>query len=215
MPNRSGKAYGLTVLCPLLRTSSQNQSAAALVRAQLRAQPLDEDSPLARVPNTYLCRLFVLDDVIYQGAPSQLEHLKSQYLVFVAEIHGEPRPYLEGLWQHAQQFVCDVWAYCIGFKASVHDAASFVRYIERCQVETTFYFNGSTDDPPAEQLKALYLKQELSKFAYANQGKSPAELQRAFAELVARVAPFDTDAPSWAPGASSLEAAERGARPVR
>lgn len=204
MPNQNGKAYGLTALCPIVNASQDDQSAAALVRAHLRTLPLDEASPMARVPNTYLCRLFVFDDVLYEGHPARLDHLKSNYLVFVAEIHGELRPYLRGVWEQAEAFVRETWKHCVGFRR-VHDAEGFVEYIERCQVETTFYFNGSTDEPLDEQLKALYLKQELSKFAFANQGKEPAELQRAFNEFVARVAPSDASGPTWAPGASSLD----------
>jgi hypothetical protein len=211
MPNRAGNAYGLTTLCPLVNRSAEDQSAAALVRARLRDKPLDEDSPMAQVPNTYLCRIFVLDDVIYEGHPARLDHLRSKYLVFVAEIHGDLEPYLRGMWKNAAPFIRDIWAYCIGFE-QVRDEDSFVRYIKRCQVNTTFYFNGSTDEPLAEQLKSLYLKQEFSKFAFANQGKAPADLQRVFKDFVRRVAPSDVDGPTWAPGASSLEVAVRDAR---
>jgi hypothetical protein len=205
MPNRSGNAYGLSTLCPLLGGSKDDQSAAALVRARLRSVPLDEASPMASVPNTYLCRLFVLDDVIYQGHPARLDRLKSKYLVFVAEIHGELDPYLRGMWENAHEFVRGVWQYCVGFARQVDDAESFVRYIKRCQVETTFYFNGSTDESLEAQLKSLYLKQEFSKFAFANQGRNPADLQQAFNEFVGRVAPRDPTGPTWVPGASSLD----------
>jgi len=212
MPNESGNAYGLTTLCPLVDTSADGQSAAMVVRARLRDLPLDEASPMAKVPNTYLCRLFVLDDVIYQGHPARLEHLKSKYLVFVAEIHGELEPYLRSMWANAREFIDRIWEHCIGFKPHVTDADGFVRYIKKCQVETTFYFNGSTDEPLAGQLKSLYLKQELSKFAFANQGLGAAELQRAFNAFISRVAPQDLSGPTWAPGASSLDVAVQAAR---
>jgi hypothetical protein len=198
-------AYGLTALCPIVNTNHNDQSAAALVRCHLRDVPLDAQSPMAKVPNTYLCRLFVLDDVPYQGHPAQLDHLKSKYLVFVAEIHGELEPYLRGMWNHAEAFVRATWKHCVAFAGHVEDATSFIRYVKKCQVETTFYFNGSTDQVLAEQLKALYLKQELTAFAFANQGKKPADLQRAFNDFVARVAPTDLSGPTWAPGASSHE----------
>jgi hypothetical protein len=176
------------------------------VHAYLSTVALDERSPMANVPSTYLCRFFVLDDVIFEGHPARLEHLKSKYLVFVAELHGELEAYLQGMWRHAEAFVRGLFAHCIGF-GEVRDAQSFVTYIKRCQVETTFYFNGSTDEPLAEQLKGLYLKQELSKFAYANRGKSAVELQSAFQQFVSRVAPNDLVGPTWRPGASSPEKA--------
>jgi hypothetical protein len=201
MPNKSGRAYGLTTLCPIRNDSHQDQSSAAIIRARLRALEIDENSPMARVPNTYLCRMFVLDDVLYQGQPAHAEQLKSKYLVFVAELHGELRPYLQGMWQNAQAMIDQIWEHCVGFQ-NVHNANDFIHYIEKCQVETTFYFNGSTDEPLAEQLKALYLKQELSKFAHGNQGKDAAELQRAFKAFIAAVEPTNLVAPTWRPGAS-------------
>jgi hypothetical protein len=204
MPNNSGRAYGLTTLCPLENDSQDDQSYAAIVKGLLRALPLDENSPFAQVPNTYLCRLFVLDDVFFEGHPAAEDHLKSKYLVFIAELHGDLDTYLRGLWSHAESDVRSLWRYCIGFDA-VHDQEGFVRYIKKCQVETTFYFNGSNDQPLAEQLKALYLKQELAKFACAQQGKDAVTLQRAFREFIARVEPSNLAGPTWRAGASSLK----------
>jgi len=209
MPNNNGRAYGLTTLCPLEGDSEDDQSYAAIVKGLLRTLPLDENSPFAQVPNTYLCRLFVLDDVFFEGHPAAEDHLKSKYLVFLAELHGDLDTYLRGLWSHGESSVRSIWRYCIGFDA-VRDAKTFVRYIKKCQVETTFYFNGSNDLPLAEQLKALYLKQELAKFAHAHQGKDAVTLQRAFREFVARVEPSNLASPSWRHGASSLKDAVVG-----
>jgi len=211
MPNETGRAYGLTALCPLIPDAQREQSHAAVIKSRLRNLPVDEDSPLAKVPNLYLCRLFVLDDVFYQGRPAAEDHLKSKYLVFVAELHGKLDPFLDGMWRQAEKTIRDVWQFCIGFHA-VASAQDFVRYVRKCQVETTFYFNGSTDDSPAEQLKALYLKQELAKFAREHQGQEPAALQRAFKEFVARVEPFNVSRPTWRPGASAPETACIGER---
>jgi hypothetical protein len=209
MANKSGNAYALTTLCPMLAESGQRESPATIIRDRLNDLPTDDASPMAKVPNTYLCRFFVLDDVVYEGKPAHSEHLKSKYLVFTSNFHGELEPYLEGMWQHAEAFVRAAFEYCVGF-AGVRTAADFVAYVKRCQVETTFYFNGSSDAPLAEQLKALYLKQELSKFAYEQQGKSAEELQRAFATFVRRVKPTDLAGPSWRPGAASLDSAVIG-----
>jgi hypothetical protein len=209
MPNNNGRAYGLTTLCPLENDSEDDQSYAAIVKGLLRKLPLDEHSPFAHVPNTYLCRLFVLDDVFFEGHPAGEDHLKSKYLVFIAELHGDLDTYLHGLWARAEGSLRSIWRYCIGFE-DVHDSRTFVRYIKKCQVETTFYFNGSNDQPLAEQLKALYLKQELAKFAHAHQGEDAVTLQRAFREFIARVEPSNLAGPSWRPGASSLKDAVVG-----
>ncbi len=209
MPNRNGAAYGLTVLCPLADDVESDQSYSAIVRGLLRKLPLAEQSPFAKVPDTYLCRMFVLDDVFYQGLPAQAEHLKSKYLVLVVELHGDPEVWMRAVWTHAQDCVRAIWKYCRAFR-HVDSADDWVRYIQRCQVDTTFYFNGSTDKPLAEQLKALYLKQELALFARENQGKDAATLQRAFHEMIARVQPTNLAGPTWRPGACSLETAVVG-----
>src|SRR5262245_1143470 len=158
-----------------------DQTHADLVRLQLQHLGVNELSPMARVPNTYLSRLWVLEDVPYQGRPAVLEHLKSNYLVFSSNFHGELDDYLRGMWSGIERDIRAVLRYCVAFDR-VTDVTTFIDYVKRCQVETTFFFNGSSDEPLAVQLKSLYLKQELAKFAAANhgeeRGRSSGGLQR-------------------------------------
>lgn len=206
MPNQNGKLYGLTALCPIRNGGEQNRSYASMVRQRLESLDTDEDSPIAKVPNTYLCRLFILDDVFYEGKPAELDQLKSKYLVFVVDFHGDLEPYLKTAWSMIGDALKRIWEYCVAFD-KVRDADSFVDYIKKCQVDTTFLFNGSSDDSLAEQLKSLYLKQEFSKFAYESQGLGAQELQQAFQRFAARTQPADLSGPTWRPGASSLATA--------
>ncbi|MEJ7605599.1 MAG: hypothetical protein WKF37_04895 [Bryobacteraceae bacterium] len=211
MANTSGNAYALTLLCPIQSgypsqcpEGMQEQSCAALIRYELQKLRVSEESPMARVPNTYLSRLFVLDDVPYQGKPANLEHLKSNYLVFCADFYGELDDYLKGMWTNAKVEIQAILRRCYGFE-SVQDEKTFIEYVRKCQVTTTFFFNGSTDQPLAEQLKGLYLKQEFSKFAFANQGRSPAQIQAAFAEFVRYTEPENVQRPTWKAGAYRLD----------
>jgi hypothetical protein len=206
MGNTSGRAYGLTVLCPLRDNRRGEVSFVAAVRERLAGLKLDERSPMARVPNTYLCRFFVLDEVPYQGNPAINEHLESKYLVFVCELHGDLDRYLAGMWNNAEDMIKRIFEFCIGFE-DVKSADEFTNYVKRCQVKTTFYFNGSNDEPLQEQLKALYLKQEFAKFVRQHQGRTAIELQQAFAAFVERTQPSNSEAPTWKAGASSLEVA--------
>jgi len=211
MSNHSQNAYGFMALCPLKDEIGLDQSPEARLRDLLNDLPQHEQSPMAAVPETYLCRFFVLGDVVYEGKPAELDHLKSKYLVFVAEIHAPDEAavdeYLRLMWLKAGggKFVPDTFQYCLGFE-SVNEPDLFVKYMRRCQIETTFYFNGSTDERLAEQLKALYLKQEFSKFVYETQGLPPAALQDAFHTFIARVRPNEA-LPTWRPGASRLATA--------
>ena len=61
--NISGNAYALTMLCPIKPGIEENRTYADLIRDQLEIWNLADVSPLAQVPNTYLCRFFVLDDI--------------------------------------------------------------------------------------------------------------------------------------------------------
>ncbi len=205
---KSSKHYGLTALCPIkLGTApGRNSSYEAVVRETLAGLDSHERSPMARVPNTYLARLYILKDVFYEGR-SQQEHLKSQYLFFGSDFHGELEPYLRGMWENIEPEVRLIWQHCVAFGSSVNSAESFVDYIKKCQVSNTFLFNGSNDRPLAEQLKGLYLKQEFGDFVASHQGASDDELRSAFLSFAERVQVTKLDGPTWRPGAQTLESA--------
>ena len=217
MANQMRNAYALTLLCPIRHgvpkefpEGMEGQTCAACVRYLLQdVLRVSVDSPMANVPNTYLSRFYILEDVPYQGKPAVLEHLASNYLVLGAEFHGDLDTWLTGMWDAIQPEIRGLLQYCFGFE-SVDDCASFITYIKKCQVETTFFFDGSTDEPLAMQLKNLYLKQEFSKFVYANQGNSPDVIQANFQEFVAITRPDVIDAPTWKPGAYCLADLETG-----
>jgi len=207
MANTNGDAYGLTTLIPIKHGSLESKngevSHASYARKVLQEWPSDEYagtpdelSPIAKVPNTYLCRFYILNDVFYQGCPSVLENLKSKYLVFSSNFYGDRDKYLFEMWNAiGESHLRLLLKCCVDFTESITDAASFVTYIKRCQIDNDLFFNGSVDaglpntiatfakrlqaiapgpdgpteipqDTLAEQLKALYLKQALTHFVY-------------------------------------------------
>ena len=99
-PRRGGGAAG---------SGLEGQSCAAHIRYALQQLPVGLDSPMTKVPNTYLCRLFVLDDVHFEGHPAVLEHLASAYLVFTANLHGDLDTWLNGLWSNIEK---EIARYC-------------------------------------------------------------------------------------------------------
>jgi len=227
MANTSGKAYALNVLSPIKQSGENDRGYVEQVRTSIQNLGLHEQSPFANIPQTYLARLFILDDVVYESLPGadrifnfseilsifsdkqrraalpHQEHLKSKYLVFVSNFHGELDDYLEGMWLQEQTFIKTVWQHCVAFD-QVNDLISFKEYIYKCQLDTTLFFNGSTDDSLQEQLKGLYVKQELANFAMENQGKSAEQLQQAYQQFISRVQLENLDGPSWKPAQSSL-----------
>ncbi len=209
MQNISKKAYALTVLSPIKDVISDGNSGAVLTKKIIDQLKINENgpcnsgnSPLSLVPNTYLARFYILDDVFFEGAPAKEDHLKSKYLVFSSNFYGDRDEYLQRFWEKAEVHARKIWQHCYGFE-KVNDTTSFVEYIKKCQVNTTYFFNGSVDGeddiPLNDQLKALYLKQEFSKFAWENQGKSDSELKTAFKDFIDRTQPTQ-ESPRWAPG---------------
>ncbi len=224
--NVSGKAYALTMLCPIKPGVDGNAAFCDVMRDKLEVWNELRQSPMARVPNTYLCRYYILDDVYTESLPGggiwdtlsdilpvlpdkwrkgalpYEDHLQSRYLVFSSNFHGDLEPYLRGMWHHTEQDVRSVWQYCYGFD-KVTDADSFVAYVKLCQLDAALFFVGSNDDPLDEQLKALYIKQEFSRFAQTTQDLPAAQLRQAYREFMLRVKPRDVTGPSWPAGAKN------------
>lgn len=229
MGNVSGNAYALTILSPIDNglVPGQEIACADKVREILQDWNFLPNSPMTKVPQTYLCRYFVLDDVyteslpgasaldtfsdflpvvpslLRRGALPKQDRLKSKYLVFSCNFHGGPNGdvdgYLRGMWDAISADIQDVWRYCYGF-GQVRDASSFVAYMKKCQLTAALFFVGANDEPLPEQLKALYLKQEFAKFAVENQGLAPAVLRANYNAFIQRVVPRDLTGPTWEPG---------------
>jgi hypothetical protein len=198
MPTDKDDARGLTALCPIKNGSDGGQSFAARTRQLLQDLPLHENSPMCGVPNTYLCRFYILNDVFFEGGPPRAtllqtlltgfrslaneEHLKSKYLVFSSNFYGDPDTYVGGMWDNAREAVEAIWEHCVAFE-EVQNSADFVGYLKRCEVKNNLFFN--------------------SRFVFANQGVPAAELQQAFQAFVERTKPTDLTGPTWQAGAST------------
>ena len=210
MGNKFGDAYGLTVLIPVKHGAEGNRTYDKIIRDKLQAWPLDKDSPMALVPNTYLSRVFLLNDVFYEGAPAIEEHLNNKYLVFSSNFHGELDAYLTGMWDAIGDLLKGFLEHCVAFD-TVKSATDFVSYIKRCQIKTSLFFSGSSDRPLAEQLKALYVKQAFIHFAYLSQhyryegSEGAKNLQAAFKRFTKIIQIDDTSGPTWKEGATVVD----------
>jgi len=218
MANTSGNAYGLTTLCPIINGHSPTGSLTASllatkdseshdkkIRRLLQSLPINEDSLFARTDNTYFARLFILNDVFFQqGNDFKRDQLKSKYLCFNSNFHGELEPYLTRMWNNNESLVREIWQHCVAFDR-VNRAKDFVEYIKSCQVTTTLFFNGSNDKPVKEQLKALYVKQMFSEFVLTQQGKSATKTKQNFKYFLQRVQLNNIESPSWKPGQSQIK----------
>lgn len=224
--NISGSAYALTMLCPIKPGIEGNRIYADLIRDRLESWNMAKLSPLSKVPNTYLCRFFVLDDIVTESLPGAsiwdalsdiriissnkqrlkalpfTDHLHSRYLVFSSNLYGDVDTYLQRMWQSMQVEIQTIWQYCYGFE-EVKDATSFLAYAKKCCVDASLFFVGSNDDSLADQLKALYVKQEFSRFAQETQDLPAAQLKQAYSAFMLRIKPRDVNEPTWKAGATN------------
>jgi hypothetical protein len=232
--NINGKAYALTIMSPIMDGFEGETAYSDLVRSRLLAWNLRTNSPMMSIPQTYLCRYFVLDDVYTQSlsgndmfgtwsdlvsivsdkartsALPKVDHLKSKYLVFSCNFHGDLDTYLRSMWNSIESDIREAWQYCYAFPA-VNTTDQFVAYMKKCQLDASLFFVGANDQPLEEQLKALYVKQELSSFAMRTQGLSAAALQKEYLAFIERIKPENLAGPSWTPGQYILDIENKGA----
>jgi hypothetical protein len=139
-------------------------------------------SPFASSHRTHFARLVVLDQPFYNGrdgsdailsAIKGTDLLKAQacdaltcpYLLVMLdfdpvdpEAKGEPRAYLEHLWDVMPEALTEIFRYCYCF-SSVRDAPGFADFLLPCQVETTMPFNDYWREasPPLKSISLLKL----------------------------------------------------------
>ncbi len=200
MPNRNGSLYGLTVLSPILDDEKATPSHDLQIRSYLSTLPTGAGGPFALAPSTHLCRLAVMDDVIYVGMPSCEEHLKFKYLVWESNFDGDLDTYLTGLARTVPVQIDAIWSHCVGYPGT-SDVAKFIEYVKKCQITTTFYFAAVNDKTVTESLRALQTQRSVANFIASHQGLAAADLQQQFLSFAARLKQL----PTPVPGSSAIE----------
>jgi hypothetical protein len=175
--NRSGQAYGLTVLTPIL------EDRVSPLAAHLAALGPAEASPLARVPGTHFGRWVIVDDVVYEGGRQRRDTLKSARLLFTSNFDGPLAPYLEALRTGLGDEADAIWGHCAGYPGR-GDGGAFAGWLRAHQVESALFFSAYGEQTVAEVRRNLDARSRLMAFALEAQGLAPAELQARFrAEL--------------------------------
>lgn len=188
MANYDAGHYFLNIIVPIDRNGfvevgGQRRSVVNELREYLITLPTAQqdrfsidsglNSPFSRVPGTHFARLFVLDDVRYNGrrpsspvldlifnvkmtVPQDVDHLPYAYLVVAIDfdaIDGSLtalRSYTNNLWRHMGEELQTIFGYCIGFGA-VKSEQAFFDFVRAHQIETTMPFNDYwTCDPPVK-----------------------------------------------------------------
>lgn len=194
MPSFDGGHYFLTALIPVRMDPVESATTAGSVTSHLHAlrevlaalptalqSPATErigiNSPFARDGGTHFARLFVVDDVAFNGRnprdpikvalrgppPSQfdpVDRLGGAYLAYVTDFDaadGDPatvEAYLRGLWGVMEPAWRGILQHCHGYER-VSDAQGFAKLIRACQVETTMPFNDYWEGAPPLQPLSL------------------------------------------------------------
>lgn len=134
-------------------------------------QEIGLNSPFSRNLRTHFTRFVILDQPYFNGRdhsnalvnavkgtdllkPQPVDQLPCPYIFWTIDFDlidpsgsGEPRRYLEELWDAMAPELKSIFQYCYGFD-KVADAAGFASYIVRCQIETTMPFHDYWYVPP-------------------------------------------------------------------
>ena len=126
-----------------------------------------------------MARITVIDDVFYEGYPSDEDHLKSKYLFFSSNFDGSLDSYLDLLLEKIPDEVDKLWSHCVSFPG-VKDRERFHDYIKKCQIKNGIFFGDYSAHTVGDALASLHLKREFAQFVADHQGKPPALLKEAF-----------------------------------
>jgi hypothetical protein len=228
--NKIGRYEGLTALFPIrigtlpADERGPDRSIESSLRETLASLATDHTSPFAH-SGAYFLRMFLLKDVISEGQQPSIstrfvtalipalarrrrpDHLKSNYLVMVADLDRPIDTFSRDLFSNQSATVAAVWSHCVAYRPTMTDA-EFALYVRRCQVNNSLLFLGSTDETVANQLKALSIKQSFGSFVAAHQDDDPISLKAAFEKFVTDEQVMSENGPTWRAGAQNIENVE-------
>jgi hypothetical protein len=178
--NQNGPSYCFMTLCPTTPDTLDGEGApVAELRSFLNNVPQGPSSPFAAVPTIHLARFVVIDDLPYEGFPQHVDRLGVPYLLCSIDLSGSPRESILSLIAQAPEFVKNAWGRCIGFPG-VNDREAFWKFLERCQIKTSFFFGGYPQATLDQVLKALDIQRRFAKLAVNTQQSSSAVLKAEF-----------------------------------
>lgn len=170
MGNRYDNFYGYTGLFPVRKSTGDGSSPLRDLRRVLEQLPFGKDSLLSRTGLVHGARMFVIEDVVYNGHPAREEHLEHAYLVLSVTFDGE----LEQLVKRIFETGGNEWASVFENTVAFPDQASYdslLKHIKACQLTTTFLYVDAAADLP-KTLKALHAQKLIFDMVKANQGLS-------------------------------------------
>jgi hypothetical protein len=180
--NRNGRSYAIGFLTPVRPWQGPH-----LART-LRGFGTGAESPLAMLPYVHFARWVVVDQLKtdWAGAPRRPPRLKSEYLLFTADVTAPghdgyelPAAFLRELLVRIPAQADEVWGHCQGYPGT-RRPEEFVRYFASSQLDVALYYAAYPDATVDEIREALRVRRELIRFARTHQQTDPAKLQDAY-----------------------------------
>jgi hypothetical protein len=174
----SAANYFLTVLTPIADDAESRLRHLTAVERRLERLRMGASSPFTKCESVHMARFVVIDELPLQLGDTRREFLSRNYLLFIAELSGEPDDFLDELYEHAAPFVHAIWGHCSGFPRSLtevrdgqgrdfralHRSVYFRRYVRRHEIKTLIPFAGIRDVSVREIKRAIATQERVTGF---------------------------------------------------
>jgi hypothetical protein len=186
MGNRYDQFYGFTGLFPVLDNPHVRVSHAAALRATLAALDNGPGSLLSRTGLVHAGRLFLIDDLVYNGAPQREEHLAWAYLAFSLTFDGELERLAGKLAAAGQPELDRIFVHCFGYRPGP-DGETLLAFLRTGQVTTSFLYVDASELDLEATLRALLVQREVADMVLRGQSLPVAERKRLVVETARRL----------------------------
>lgn len=139
-------------------------------------------TPFSLCPMLHMARMVIIDDLRPALGVTGFPSLRSNYLLFLADLDGPVADFLDCLYEADPEFVNKVWGTCLGYPSDRSGPVHFRRYMERCSLPVHLPFVAFRDCTVQEIRGALEIHVNLLEWmandhsAYLNSD----ELQKAW-----------------------------------
>jgi hypothetical protein len=192
MGNRYEQFYGYTGLFPILK-EERSESHAEELRGILASLPNGAGSMFSRTGLVHGARLFVIDDVIYNGHPSREDHLIYGYLAMSLTFDGDLAALAARIAEVARAEFDQLFSHCYGYRRS--DSPDVLAYLKACQIETTYLYVDVGDAGLERTMRALAAQRLVAELMEQCQGRPIAERKTLVRALAARLASLELPPP--------------------
>jgi hypothetical protein len=115
----------------------------------------------AQCPMLHMARILIIDDLRPALGVAGAGSLKTNYLLFIADVDGSVDDFLDALYTADPELVDRLWGSCLGYPGDCGGPVFFRRYIERCSLRTHLPFAAFPRETAREIRGALVLHANL------------------------------------------------------